>query len=186
MDISDRLDRGERLLWQGAPPQGLMLRSNDVFLIPFSLVWTGFAVFWTLAASGAVPAIAPHNGQQATVIFPLFGSAFIAVGLMFTFGRFFADAWRRDHTQYALTDKRAIIAGGWSPSELSSMPLSTGLQVDVSGGDTGSIRFGPGYDPYVRGRGLGQWLGPPHPFMFERIADVGNVYKMVRQVQSGG
>ena len=71
--LQTKLDGGERLLWAERPKQGLMLRKNDFLLVPFSILWCSFAVFWefTAATSGAPP------------YFLLFGGVFVVVGLYF-------------------------------------------------------------------------------------------------------
>ena len=44
--VRSELGSGEKLLWSGQPRAGLRLRPADALMIPFSLMWAGFAVFW--------------------------------------------------------------------------------------------------------------------------------------------
>ena len=75
---------GERILWIGEPRHGLFLRRSDVVVVPLTLVWTAFAVFWTISATSA----------GAPLFFTLWGCMFVAFGCYFVFGRFIADAWQ--------------------------------------------------------------------------------------------
>jgi hypothetical protein len=100
--IREDLRRDERLLWSGQPPQGMRLRAADAFLIPFSIIWGGFAIFWeTMVVVKGAP-----------LFFMAWGIPFVIVGLYLIFGRFWVDARQRVQTYYALTDSRVIIISG--------------------------------------------------------------------------
>ncbi|MGD0898102.1 MAG: hypothetical protein ABR915_09730 [Thermoguttaceae bacterium] len=100
--IRSELRPEERLLWTGRPPQGIRLRATDAFLIPFSILWGGFAFFWEamVIASGA------------PLFFVAWGIPFVVVGLYLVLGRFWVDARQRAHTFYGLTDSRIIVVEG--------------------------------------------------------------------------
>ena len=99
--LSAELASGERVLWQGRPDTRGWFTAQDVFLIPFSLMWGGFAIFWEASALSS-------SSARSSVIFPLWGIPFVLIGLYLIFGRFFARRWVRNATFYAVTDRRVI------------------------------------------------------------------------------
>lgn len=179
MRIEGYLDSDEHMLWQGAPPGGLMLRAQDVFMIPFSLLWGGFAIFWEFTAyiSGA-----PE-------FFLLFGGVFVLVGIYIVVGRFVVDAWVRSGTTYALTNRRALIVSGLFSKTLESFPIERESQISVSAGTNnrrGNIKFG-GSAGLFQMQSRPQMMfgtGAIHPFVFERIENPQRVYQQIRDVQN--
>ncbi|MEY4861046.1 MAG: hypothetical protein RL751_579 [Bacteroidota bacterium] len=99
--LQGHLDPNEKLIWTGQPKKGIVFRTADLFLIPFSLAWCGFATFWFVSALRSV-----------VPFFALFCVPFVVIGLIFVFGRFVIDAKQRANTFYALTDERIIIKSG--------------------------------------------------------------------------
>lgn len=172
----DELSPGERLLWSGRPQQGLMLRGSDALLIPFSLLWGGFAVFWEASAvRGGAP-----------FFFKLWGIPFVLVGLYITVGRFLFDAWQRARTLYAVTDQRALILSGLFTRNVRSLGVKSLSDINFSSGrdGKGTITLGP-TNP------LGAW-NTSWPGMnrhaaptFEMIDDARRVYELLRQLQLG-
>ena len=133
--LARELTAGESLLWSGRPKQGFMLRPQDSFLIPFSLLWCGFAIFWE---AGVVASGAPW-------FFKLWGIPFVLVGLYFVAGRFVVEAKQRARTIYGITSSRVIIISGLVRESIQSIQLR-GLH-DVSLTEmpdrSGTIRLGP-------------------------------------------
>lgn len=124
----------ERILWEGKPDVSAYGLRGSWYLIPFSLLWGGFAIFWEATA------IASH----APPFFLIWGVPFVLVGLYMIFGRILVARREARNTTYAITDRRILIAGGaFKPSftalELRNLP---GAKVDEGKGGTGSITFG--------------------------------------------
>src|SRR5947199_5117480 len=101
---------GERLLWTGRPDPAVLFGPKDLFLIPFSLMWGGFAIVWEAAVitSGDNP------------FFVLWGIPFVLIGLYMIAGRFLFKRRRKQKTVYGLTEERALVAVG--DSSLSDTP----------------------------------------------------------------
>lgn len=102
---------GETLLWTGRPDPAKHFSVSDVFLVPFSFLWGGFAIFWMSSALV----------QGAPLPFALFGLPFVVLGLYFIFGRFIYKSSRKRQTVYGLTQGRALVAVG--PGSISEAPL---------------------------------------------------------------
>jgi hypothetical protein len=172
--IQFTLDRGERQLWAGAPRRGLVLRGSDAFMIPFSLLWAGFAFFWELSVLQ----------EGAPLFFALWGIPFVLVGLYITVGRFLVDARRRARTTYAVTSERIIISSGAFSPSVKSLNLRTLSDVTLHERPDGSgtITFGS-VSPLVAMYAGTAWPGIPQVPSFEMIPDARQVYGIIREAQ---
>ncbi|HEX4533794.1 MAG TPA: hypothetical protein VH000_06150 [Rhizomicrobium sp.] len=173
-DFQDRLLPGEHVFWTGRPGGGLMLTSRDTFLIPFSLLWGGFAIFWETSVLQS----------SAPIFFRLWGIPFVLVGLYFIAGRFFADAWIRGRLHYAVTDQRILIERKGISAAFTALPidrLPSVTLVEKSNG-RGTILFDQP-QPFLGARGFGVWTpsasGPPQ---FALIDDSRTVYDKIQQL----
>ncbi|HUA40131.1 MAG TPA: hypothetical protein VMA32_01080, partial [Streptosporangiaceae bacterium] len=110
LQLQQYLRPGERLLWSGRPDPTVWLTAADMFMIPFSILWGGFAIFWEIGVSSG----GPNFGT-------IWGIPFVALGLYMIFGRFFYKKYRKKRTCYGITDQRALVAIG--PGQLSDSPL---------------------------------------------------------------
>lgn len=104
--VRAELQTGERLVWVGQPRPDLVMRAA-YFLVPFGLLFGGFAVFWITTASS----FRGGGGPALFDFFPCFGIPFVLIGLALVA----SPVWLRrkaGNTVYALTDRRAIL---WEP-----------------------------------------------------------------------
>jgi hypothetical protein len=133
--IQGALLPNELVLWSGTPRQGIRLRKEDAFIIPFSMVWAGGALFWEVMVL--------RDG--APLPFKLWGIPFVLVGLYITIGRFFADARKRTATVYAITDQRVLIITHFFGREVVSVLRSKLPKINVCEhrDGSGTITFGP-------------------------------------------
>jgi len=154
------LDDGEEIMWQGRPDGAIVWRMAYAFSIVFGLMFSGFALFWMIMAA------------QSGGPFWMFGLLHFFAGIGIALGPPFWGAWRRRHTWYTLTDRRAFIATDMPirGRDLKSYPIDDDTLVEVDNGNPGSIYFATerkrrqkGYqDVKVGFERIGDWERPYH------------------------
>ncbi len=168
------LDPAERILWSGQPRQGWMLRPQDIFMIPFSLLWGGFAIFWFVSVL--------FIGEN--IFFALFGVPFVLVGLYMIFGRFLFDIWARKNTYYALTNQRILIRNGGRVASLTSINLTAIPEITFQEHRGGSASIYFGAMPPQMGAFSSRVRSQAGPF-FDHIENGQQVYQTLRRAQQG-
>ena len=173
--IREQLAPNEHLLWSGQPRQGVTLRTSDIFMIPFSLLWGGFAVFWEWSVIQT----------DAPFFFKLWGVPFVLVGLYIVIGRFFWDAYQRANTHYAVSDQRVLIVTRGRGAKVKSLNLRGLSDISFSGAATGAGLIQFGTSPWGGASWLGNsgWPGMQTAPVFELAEEAKRVYELIRQAQ---
>ncbi|MDP4723728.1 MAG: PH domain-containing protein [Crocinitomicaceae bacterium] len=168
------LDTNEKLIWTGQPKKGIVFRTADLFLIPFSLAWCGFAIFWFVSALRSV-----------VPFFALFGVPFVIIGLIFVFGRFVIDAKQRANTFYALTEERIIIKSGIYKKSIKSLNLRTlsDIELEEKSNGSGTISIGPKNPMLIWNNGMNWMPGANATPSLDLIEDARKVYKLIVDLQ---
>jgi hypothetical protein len=175
--IRPELGPGEKLLWSGQPRGGIRLRPQDAFLVPFSLMWGGFAIFWELSVVRT----------NAPLFFRLWGIPFVLVGLHLIVGRFVADAYARGRTMYGLTNQRVIILSGLTGRQTKSLPLRTlgDICLIEQSDRSGTIMLGPTIGAYGWMAGAGWPMTARYQVpALEMIDNAKSVYDQLRVAQA--
>ena len=142
MKVTPELLSGESIYWSGMPNPSVIFHSDDWYLIPFSLLWGGFAIFWEAGASG----------KGSNTFFVLWGVPFVIAGQYMIRGRFLHDAWLKRKTYYAITNRRVLIVqDGWRRKS-SSVFFRDISHIEREGMGLGTLWFGHRY-PVLAGRG---------------------------------
>ena len=103
--LQSELLPGESIAWSGKPNPRIIFHSSDAFLIPFSLLWGGFSIFWELGVSG----IGFTKDPNPSYFMMLWGIPFVLAGQYFIWGRFLYAAWKKRRVLYAVTNRRVIV-----------------------------------------------------------------------------
>ena len=158
----------------------VLFHSDDLYMIPFGLLWGGFAIFWEMGVLGYWGN--GPEGQTVSTFMELWGIPFIVVGQYMIWGRFFYDGWLKRRTYYAVTNRRVlVIKEGWS-RKTSWVYVSAIPTIAREGSVTGTLWFGPKY-PVFGGRGqkrrsMSRFSIGDVP-VFADIDDLDSVYRMV-------
>jgi hypothetical protein len=140
--IQPELLAGESLLWSGQPLKKVVFHQRDLFAIPFSLLWGGFAIFWEWGVTGHFGG--SKNPHAAPGFFVLWGIPFVVMGQYLIWGRFIYTAWRKGRTYYAVTSKRVIVISSGFSRKLIDGSLRTieSLSLSMRSDGIGTIEFG--------------------------------------------
>jgi len=171
--IRQELSPQEELLWSGQPGKGVVLKAGDFMMIPFSLMWGGFAIFWEVMVIRS----------SAPLFMQLWGIPFVLVGLYMIVGRFFVDAWQRERTVYGVTNERIIIISSFFNRKVKSLNLQTLPEItfDDKSDGSGTITFGA-VDKlaWLNTTGFGRRRNQPASPSFEMLAEAKKVYEIIR------
>jgi len=175
------LEQGERVLWSGRPENRRWLSSQDVVLLPFSIVWCA------IVFASSAGALSSHSGEGGAFSI-LSNVPFVLIGLYLLVGRLFVRRRLRRRTLYAITETRALaIEGTWRGAErVTSVWFGAYPSVDEQLGRngvgtivvgslaTGRRRLGAG-SGWPTGRSA-----TPNAVVFADIADAADVYARIR------
>lgn len=183
--IQPELTSGESVLWAAQPNRRAILHKEDALLVPFSLLWGGFAIFWELGVMGYW-GTGSRSGNP-WVFGMLWGIPFVLIGQYMIWGRFFYSAWKKKRTHYAVTNRRVIVVqNGWhrqmASAYLDSLPT---LIKDGRSNGLGTLRFAQAESMWSGRRGWGAWDGMAvgNVPTFTDIDDVGYVYQLVSDLR---
>jgi hypothetical protein len=171
--FQDELFINEEMLWSGKPVASRIFTVQDLFLIPFALLWCAFLMsFWGVGFPNLF--ILPHT----------------LAGIYMLFGRFVVKFWRKQHTYYAVTNQRLLIMSTNLGHHLQSYDVTKlpAIKKSVGIGDVGSIVFGvePEYrwwqkkQSNMSNTGM-EMFGYSLPGFYD-IQDTEEVYRMITQL----
>ena len=179
---------GERVVWSGQPDYRRIFSRQDLFLVPFSLMWGGFAIFWELAALGLGGRMAADE-NPAPLVFKLWGIPFVVVGLYLIFGRFIVKRIVRRRTIYAVTDQRVIVLRRVAGTRIDTGHIhslaNVGATINASG--YGSIDFRAHPGAFSRGTTGGDaWVTGLRGLVFTDVPDAQQALAAIEEVRARG
>jgi hypothetical protein len=193
--IAAEMLEGEEVKWHGQPDPAIVFAKKDWLLIPFSLMWGGFALLWESMAIFAFCASRGMPSPAAIIptVFPLFGFPFCLIGLYFIFGRFYVKKLNKQKTTFVVTNKRVLSVFRKSTLNTSIKSLFIerlpAISKSINADGNGSITFGnEGITTKIYVNTgldfLSSFYGPDNSITFYDIKDVETVYQLVSKSRS--
>lgn len=127
--LSPYISGDESVLWLGRPENIRLFEASDIYMVPFSLLWCGFAVFWEWSV-----------WRNGILLFTLFGIPFVLTGLYFVIGRFIHRLYLLKHTHYAITTTKLIRNQNGKIDVLHKNALPE-MRVSTRADGSGSVHF---------------------------------------------
>jgi hypothetical protein len=169
--LRSELQPDEELLWSGQPDPRVLFSKADRFLVPFSLLWGGFALFWEGWVIYSLLQGETKSGNGGDLrFFAVFGLFFVAFGLYLMVGRFLAKRMQKSRTYYGVTNERLLTVCtlmGRRTQEIGLSSISS-INKQVGSSGTDSLRFD---EHRETGRGLSKLV---NWFDTRRQQDYGN------------
>jgi len=185
MKIQPELMSSETLQWAAMPNTGIVLHSDDWTLIPFSILWGGFAIFWEAGVLGYWGDSARKH--TAPSFFAIWGIPFVIAGQYFIWGRFLTEAWLKRKTYYGVTNRRVLIVQeGWK-RKIRSCYLESISEIVREGEPTGTLWLGKKL-PIFAGRGspkrsMSRFDVDSFVPVLADIDDVDSVYRLIMDLR---
>ena len=156
----------EEIIWEDQPNATNLFSLQNLYMIPFSLLWGGFALVWE--------AMALMDGPS---FFILWGIPFVIVGQYMIWGRFIYKYLSRRQTYYAITPQRILILKTLFGNNLSAHYLSQIPSLTLRGK---SLLFGePIKQSRSRGIGIREMNGETQPG-FYALPDADYAYQILQ------
>ncbi len=174
MKLQREMMSGESVYWAGMPNPKVIFHSDDWMMVPFSLAWGGFAIFWEAGALGYWGN--GHRSGSPSWFMAIWGIPFIVIGQYMIWGRFLYDAWLR----------RVLILQEGRKRKTNSMYLEAIPKIEREGTTIGTLWFGTKY-PVIAGRGQRtrsmSRLEVKDVPVFADIEDVDGVQRLVQELR---
>ena len=140
--IQPELSPGESILWAGQPSPRITFHKQDLFLVPFSLMWGGFAIFWEAGVAGFWGSSGTRSGGP-WLLGLIWGIPFVVIGQYMIWGRFLYAAWEKKRIHYAVTNRRVIAVQCGSGRQMASCYIDTlpSLTKEGRANGVGTLRF---------------------------------------------